>query len=112
MNSIALDTLPAVRAICAVGAVGVSMLAAMPASAVPREFVYTVNVQIRDGRTVQCAVNEPPHYPPVPTPALTTDERVEAEVLATQRLRLLSGPRGPYPAGDTAPAITCFALPG
>ncbi|MBV8271230.1 MAG: hypothetical protein JO067_03060 [Cupriavidus sp.] len=113
MDSFAPHTL---RALCSMGAVGVATLAAAPAAvnarAVPRDFVYTVDVQIRDGRTVQCAVNEPPHYPAVPAPALTVEERVEAEVLATQRLRLLSGPRGPYPSGDTAPAITCFAIPG
>ena len=93
-------------------ATGLAAVASASAGRVPREFIYTVDVQVHDGRTVQCAVNEPPRYPSVPVPALTTDERVEAEVLATQRLRLLSGPRGPYPAGDTAPAITCFALPG
>lgn len=93
-------------------AAGVAAAGSAPAGAVPREFVYTVDVRVHDGRTVQCAVNEPPRYPSVPAPALTTDERVEAEVLATQRLRLLSGPRGPYPAGDTAPAITCYALSG
>jgi hypothetical protein len=109
MDSFALHTL---RVLCAAAALGMALPAAVHARAVSREFVYTVNVQIRDGRTVQCAVNEPPHYPPVPAPALTTEERVEAEVLATQRLRLLSGPRGPYPSGDTAPAITCFALSG
>jgi hypothetical protein len=94
------------------GAAGIAMAVSAQAGTVPREFVYTVNVQVHDGRIVQCAVNEPPRYPAVSAPALTTDERVEAEVLATQRLRLLSGPRGPYPAGDTAPAITCFALSG
>jgi len=107
MDSLALHAMRI--ALCAAG---VAIVVSAQARAVPREFVYTVNVQVRDGRTVQCAVNEPPRYPPEPAPALTTDERVEAEVLATQRLRLLSGPRGPYPAGDTAPAITCFALSG
>ena len=101
MDSLALHTKRAV--LCAAG---VAIVVSAQAGTVPREFVYTVDVRVHDGRTVQCAVNEAPRYPPIPAPALTTDERVEAEVLATQRLRLLSGPRGPYPAGDTAPAIT------
>ena len=35
----------------------------------------------------------------------------EAEVLATQPLRLQTGPRAPYPTVYTAPDVQCFALP-
>ncbi len=91
-------------------ALGVTAFASLSTARVPQEFVYTVNVTLRDGKAVQCAVNQPPQLPQAPPPPLSTDERVEAEVLATQRLRLLSGPRGPYPTAETAPAVTCFAL--
>ncbi len=88
----------------------IAAVACISVAAAAQDYAYTVNVQLRDGKTVQCAVNQPPQAPLVPETALNTDERVEAEVLATQRLRLLSGPRAPYPTPYTAPAITCFAL--
>ncbi|WP_432261014.1 hypothetical protein [Cupriavidus sp. TMH.W2] len=88
----------------------VSAVAWISVAAAAQDYAYTVNVQLRDGKTVQCAVNQPPQAPLVPETALSTSERVEAEVLATQRLRLLSGPRAPYPTPYTAPAIACFAL--
>jgi len=105
-------TMRALRACCALSALGAAAIAPAPGTAAARDYAYTINVQVRDGKTVQCAVNLPPQPPAVPTPPLSTDERVEAEVLATQRLRLLSGPRAPYPTPYTAPAVSCFALPG
>jgi hypothetical protein len=39
-------------------------------------------------------------------------ERNEAEVLATQPLRLLSGPWSPYPDPDTAPKLSCYEVAG
>ncbi|HKT94891.1 MAG TPA: hypothetical protein VJS18_22220 [Paraburkholderia sp.] len=41
------------------------------------------------------------------TAVLTRREQVEADVLATQRLRLVSGPESPYPSAYTAPSVAC-----
>lgn len=71
---------------------------------------YTMDVRLADGKPVRCAVNQPVHLPsPSPEP-LTVRERNEAEVLATQPLRLQTGPRSPYPTVYTAPDVQCFAL--
>ncbi|MGM3274131.1 hypothetical protein [Ralstonia sp. 24A2] len=72
---------------------------------------YTMDVRLADGKPVRCAVNQPVHLPdPKPAP-LSTRERNEAEVLATQPLRMQTGPRSPYPTVYTAPDVQCFALP-
>jgi hypothetical protein len=73
---------------------------------------YTTDVRLKDGKAVRCAVNEAVGPPPAGTPPLTLRERNEAEVLATQPLRLLSGPWSPYPDPDTAPALSCYEVPG
>ncbi|WP_275760787.1 hypothetical protein [Ralstonia pseudosolanacearum] len=74
---------------------------------------YTMEVRLADGRPVRCAVNQPmaPVMAPGTSAPLTTRERNEAEVLATQPLRLQVGPRAPYPTPYTAPDIRCIALP-
>jgi len=73
---------------------------------------YTMDVRLADGKPVRCAVNQPVRLPnPAPAP-LTTRERNEAEVLATQPLRLEVGPRATYPTVYTAPDVQCFALSG
>lgn len=72
---------------------------------------YTMDVRLADGKPVRCAVNQPVRLPDPPPAPLSTRERNEAEVLATQPLRLQSGPRAPYPTAYTAPDIQCFALP-
>ncbi len=71
---------------------------------------YTMDVRLADGKPVRCAVNQPMMSPGTSAP-LTTRERNEAEVLATQPLRLQVGPRAPYPTPYTAPDIRCVALP-
>nr|WP_311527271.1 hypothetical protein [uncultured Ralstonia sp.] len=71
---------------------------------------YTMDVRLADGKPVRCAVNQPVHLPSPPPAPLTTRERNEAEVLATQPLRLEVGPRAPYPTVYTAPDVQCFAL--
>lgn len=73
---------------------------------------YTTDVRLKDGKAVRCAVNEAAVSPPAGTPPLTLREKNEAEVLATQPLRLLSGPWSPYPDPDTAPQLSCYELPG
>ena len=76
---------------------------------------YTTDVRLKDGKAVRCAVNnaaEAAGLPPAGTPPLTQRERNEAEVLATQPLRLLSGPFSPYPDPDTAPRLNCYEVPG
>jgi hypothetical protein len=74
---------------------------------------YTTDVRLKDGKAVRCEVNEAAETaPPAGTPPLTLRERNEAEVLATQPLRLLSGPFSPYPDPDTAPTLSCYEVPG
>jgi hypothetical protein len=76
---------------------------------------YTTDVRLKDGKAVRCAVNEAAEAagsPPAGTPPLTLREQTEAEVLATQPLRLLSGPFSPYPDPDTAPTLSCYEVPG
>lgn len=73
---------------------------------------YTMDVRLADGKPVRCAVNQPAHLPSPPPAPLTTRERNEAEVLATQPLRLQTGPRAPYPTVFTAPEVVCFGLDG
>ncbi|SAK81642.1 hypothetical protein AWB75_05135 [Caballeronia catudaia] len=68
--------------------------------------VYTTTVQLRDGKTLTCDVNPPGGVQPAPA-SLTQTEQREAEVIATYRLRLLSGPRSDYPTDYTAPHVVC-----
>ncbi|KMW48193.1 hypothetical protein PQH03_05470 [Ralstonia insidiosa] len=89
------------------------MLAALGVAACAPAIVgpyYTMDVRLADGKPVRCAVNQPVHLPAPPPAPLSTRERNEAEVLATQPLRLQSGPRAPYPTVYTAPDVQCFAL--
>jgi len=72
---------------------------------------YTMDVRLADGKPVRCAVNQPVTLPNPPPAPLSTRERNEAEVLATQPLRLEVGPRAPYPTVYTAPDVQCYALP-
>ncbi|CAJ0798927.1 hypothetical protein LMG19083_03228 [Ralstonia psammae] len=72
---------------------------------------YTMDVRLADGKPVRCAVNQPVRLPSPPPEPSTVRERNEAEVLATQPLRLQTGPRAPYPTVYTAPDVQCFALP-
>ncbi|NLP63005.1 hypothetical protein [Paraburkholderia sacchari] len=66
---------------------------------------YQTTVQLSSGKHLLCGVNE---APPAGEPAvLTRREQDQAEVLATQRLRLLSGPYSDYPSDYTAPAVRC-----
>ena len=73
---------------------------------------YTTDVRLKDGKAVRCEVNEAVSSQPTGTPPLTLRERNEAEVLATQPLRLLSGPWSPYPDPDTAPKLSCYEVAG
>jgi hypothetical protein len=76
-------------------------LAAQPA------YVYTTTVHLSDGKTLSCGVNEPASAQRVSGQPLTRREQTEADVLATQRLRLLSGPTSAYPSPLTAPDVVC-----
>jgi hypothetical protein len=70
--------------------------------------VYTTTVQLPDGKNLSCAVNQPlPEG--VPAAVLSTTEQRQADVLATQPLRLLSGPTSGYPTSYTAPHVVCAA---
>jgi hypothetical protein len=70
-------------------------------------YVYTTTVQLAEGKTLSCAVNEPADALHVSRQPLTRREQAEAGVLATQRLRLLSGPTSDYPTPYTAPNVIC-----
>lgn len=72
-------------------------------------YAYTTTVQLSDGKALSCAVNEPADALHVSSPPLTRREQTEADVLATQRLRLLSGPTSDYPTPYTAPNVICGA---
>lgn len=73
-------------------------------------YAYLTTIQLANGRTVQCAVNKPlPHAYASGAP-LSRREQTEAEVLATQRLRLFSGPASDYPTPYTAPDIACASV--
>lgn len=92
----------------------VLMMAGLGAAACAPAIVgpyYTMDVRLADGKPVRCAVNQAVSQPSPPPAPLTTRERNEAEVLATQPLRMQTGPRSPYPTVYTAPDVQCFALP-
>ncbi|MFM0479908.1 hypothetical protein PQQ81_05200 [Paraburkholderia strydomiana] len=70
------------------------------------DYAYRTTVQLAGGKTLTCGVNEPLPNGDVPA-ALTRREQTQADVLATQRLRVLSGPESGYPSPYTAPTIIC-----
>ena len=93
--------LPGCAIVCAAALWSTCGLAAPPGSA------YQTPVQLSSGKNLLCSVNE---APPAGEPAvLTRREQVQADVLATQRLRLVSGPTSPYPSAYTAPTIACVS---
>lgn len=87
-------------------ALGAAALWSAACRAAPPDAVYTTNVQLSDGKILVCAVNPPGDAQTPPAP-LTRKEQREAEVIATYRLRLLSGPRSDYPTAYTAPQVAC-----
>ncbi|WP_136624675.1 hypothetical protein [Paraburkholderia sp. UYCP14C] len=87
---------------CAVALWSTCSLAALPDSA------YETRVQLSSGKNLLCSVNQP--QPAGEKAVLTRREQVEADVLATQRLRLVSGPFSPYPSAYTAPSVACVSV--
>jgi hypothetical protein len=84
---------------CAVALWSTSSFAAPPLSS------YETAVHLSSGKDLICGVNQmQPSGAPV---ALSAQEQAQADVLATQRLRLLSGPSSPYPSAYTAPTVAC-----
>jgi hypothetical protein len=71
------------------------------------DYAYETTVRLPDGKTARCAVNEPADAAGVPRTTLALSDQRKAEVLATQRLRLLSGPKSEYPSPYTAPVVRC-----
>ncbi len=67
---------------------------------------YSMAVRLPDGKALSCAVNEPLSEG-ISRAALSTTEQRQADVLATQPLRLLSGPSSDYPTPYTAPHVVC-----
>jgi hypothetical protein len=75
-------------------------------------YAYVTDVHLSDGVALRCAVNEDPHATGISVSPLTVREQTEADVLATQRLRLLSGPTSEYPSPYTAPSVACGSSEG
>ncbi|CAE6808431.1 hypothetical protein [Paraburkholderia haematera] len=73
------------------------------------DYAYSTTVHLSDGKALQCAVNEPLSAVSNASTTLTRREKTEADVLATRRLRLASGPTSDYPSPYTAPNVTCAA---
>ncbi len=71
------------------------------------DYAYSTTVRLPDGKVVICDVNEGPADTAAPESGLTVTQARQAEVLATQRLRLLSGPYSAYPTPYTAPVVHC-----
>lgn len=71
------------------------------------DYSYSTTVRLPDGKTVDCDVNESPASTSGERNGLSLTEQRQAEVLATQRLRVLSGPYSEYPTPYTAPVIRC-----
>lgn len=88
--------------------IGAAILTANTAcTPVSSDYAYSTTVRLRDGKTVNCDVNESAaNTNPVPNGLTLTEER-QAEVLATQRLRVLTGPYSEYPTPYTAPIVHC-----
>jgi hypothetical protein len=74
--------------------------------AMPPGASYETTVHLSDGKTVNCDVNGSPREPTSHV-MLSTREQTEADVLATRRLRLISGPASDYPSPYTAPSVVC-----
>ena len=68
---------------------------------------YTINVQLHDGKHVECAVNQSLPITLSSRPPLTTRERNEAEIDATARLRRIFRDKNQYPSPGTAPHVEC-----
>jgi hypothetical protein len=71
------------------------------------DYTYETTVRLSDGKTARCAVNEPGDGARASSTTLDLSDQRKAEVLATQRLRLLSGPKSEYPSPYTAPVVRC-----
>ncbi|MPW23021.1 hypothetical protein GCT13_41160 [Paraburkholderia sp. CNPSo 3157] len=74
------------------------------------DYAYTTTVRVSDGKTLSCAVNEPLPDAYSSGQMLTRREQREADVLATQPLRMLSGPSSEYPTPYTAPSVNCKSV--
>jgi len=87
--------------------VGAAVLWSTCGLAAPPGSAYQTPVQLSSGKNLLCSVNEAP--PAGELAVLTRREQVQADVLATQRLRLVSGPTSPYPTDYTAPTVACVS---
>ncbi|BCG03472.1 hypothetical protein PPGU19_080400 (plasmid) [Paraburkholderia sp. PGU19] len=93
--------------VCAL--LGCAAFWAVDSMAAQPPYAYLTTVRLTGGTTLQCSVNEPLPNGDAPA-ALTRSEQTQADVLATQRLRLLSGPVSDYPTPYTAPTVTCSSV--
>ena len=86
-----------------------ALLASTACAPISSDYAYSTTVRLPDGTIANCDVNESPvdSAPAPPENGLSVTQERQAEVLATQRLRVLSGPYSPYPSPYTAPIVHC-----
>jgi hypothetical protein len=95
------------KAACAVAACAAVLTTNTACTSISSDYAYSTTVRLPDGKIVNCDVNaSPAGTSPVPNGLTLTEER-QAEVLATQRLRVLTGPYSEYPTPYTAPIVHC-----
>lgn len=97
------------RYLTMLAALGAAALWQTNCGAAQPDYAYSTTVRLADGKTLECAVNEPLMRTSASSAPLTRSEQRQADVLATQRLRLLSGPTSDYPTPYTAPDVKCEA---
>lgn len=90
-----------------IGACIAALASSAACTPISPDYAYSTTVRIPDGKLVHCEVNESPPSTVQNENALSLTEERQAEVLATQRLRVLSGPYAPYPSPYTAPIVRC-----
>ncbi|HEV3105115.1 MAG TPA: hypothetical protein VGZ01_05445, partial [Trinickia sp.] len=95
-----------IRSLTMLAALSAAALSQVGCTAVPPDYAYSTTVQLAGGKTLDCAVNEPLAGTRAP---LSRSEQTRADVLATQRLRVVSGPSSDYPTPYTAPDVQCGA---
>lgn len=88
-------------------ACAVPLVASTACTPISSDYAYSTTVTLRDGTIVNCDVNESAATTAPSKNGLTLTQERQAEVLATQRLRVLTGPYSDYPTPYTAPIVHC-----
>jgi hypothetical protein len=90
-----------------IAACAVAIATSSACTPISADYAYSTTVRLSDGKIVNCDVNQSPPSTALAQNGLTLTEERQAEVLATQKLRLLSGPYSEYPTPYTAPVVRC-----